>query len=65
MNKNTNKKISTGKTKAKTKNAKEFSLATCPVGNSGWCSFPFSPKQLSKRKPVKVEADKTLVASKA
>jgi hypothetical protein len=24
-------------------------LATCPVGSSGWCSYPFSVTQLQKR----------------
>lgn len=40
-------------TKAKTasnkKSSKQSALATCPVGNSGWCSFPFSAAQLQKR----------------
>mgnify|MGYP006879915828 CR=1 FL=1 len=72
MNKTSNKatkKTSAvkAKTKAKseTKTAREFSLATCPVGGSGWCSFPFSPKQLTKRKPAKAEAAKVLATSKA
>jgi hypothetical protein len=72
MNKTSNKannKTSAVKAKSKakpeTKSTRDFSLATCPVGGSGWCSFPFSPKQLTKRKPAKEEADKVLVTSKA
>jgi hypothetical protein len=34
----------------KKQNKKESAaLATCPVGSSGWCSYPFSVTQLQKR----------------
>lgn len=64
-NKKTSAEKAKSKTKTESKSTREFSLATCPVGGSGWCSFPFSPKQLTKRKPAKAETDKVLVTSKA
>lgn len=36
---------------------KNQALATCPVGASGWCSYPFSAAQLEKRLKAKAEQE--------
>lgn len=54
-------KVSTGKptlTKRgskKTEKTEMAVLATCPTGGSGWCSYPFSPKQLERRLKAKAK----------
>lgn len=30
-------------------------LATCPTGGGGWCSYPFTAKQLEKRMKAKAK----------
>jgi hypothetical protein len=40
----------------KTAQKKSTALSTCPVGSSGWCSYPFTVAQLQKRLKAK-EAD--------
>lgn len=37
----------------KTDNTASAVLATCPTGGGGWCSYPFSAKQLEKRMKAK------------
>jgi hypothetical protein len=39
----------------KTTKKKSAALSTCPVGSSGWCSFPFTVAQLEKRLKAKQE----------
>jgi hypothetical protein len=39
----------------KTTKKKSAALSTCPVGASGWCSYPFTVAQLEKR--LKAKAD--------
>lgn len=41
-------------------------LATCPIGSSGWCPYPFSVEQLQKRmKKIADQESKELVGSGA
>lgn len=52
-------KVSTGKTTSTKRSSKKTEkpelamLATCPTGGGGWCSYPFSPKQLERRLKAK------------
>ncbi len=54
-------KVSTGKptltkrSSKKTDKTEMAVLATCPTGGGGWCSYPFSPKQLEKRLKAKAK----------
>lgn len=52
MGTQTTKAKSSRKKSPRRKNA---SLATCPVGAQGWCSFPFTAAQLEKRMKAKAE----------
>ena len=56
-------KVSTGKPTLSKRSSKKSEkpemamLATCPTSGGGWCSYPFSPKQLEKRLRAKAKLD--------
>ena len=39
----------------KAENTGSAMLATCPTGGGGWCSYPFTAKQLEKRMKAKAK----------
>ncbi len=53
------KSAKVAKPRKRTSNKTNAALATCPVGSSGWCSYPFSVAQLQKRMKRIAEGGKT------
>ncbi len=54
-------RVSTGKPTTAKRGSKKSEkpelamLATCPTGGGGWCSYPFTAKQLEKRMQAKAK----------
>jgi hypothetical protein len=54
------KSTKTDRSTRKPTTKKVSTLAICPTNGAGWCSFPFSPAQLAKRrKQVEAALEKT------
>ena len=48
----------TSKSRKSKKGQSTAVLATCPIGASGWCAYPFSLQQLEKRMKKTTEEPK-------
>lgn len=50
------KSTKTDRSTRKPTRKKVSALAICPTNGAGWCSFPFSPAQLEKRRKQQIES---------
>lgn len=55
MRVSTSKPTATKRISKKRGDAESALLATCPTTGGGWCSYPFSAKQLEKRMKAKAK----------
>ena len=55
MGVSTGKPTTTKRATKKSQDAESAILATCPTNGGGWCSYPFSAKQLEKRLKAKAK----------
>lgn len=55
MRVSTGKPTTTKRVSKKSEDAQSAILSTCPTNGGGWCSYPFSAKQLEKRLKAKAK----------
>jgi len=55
MRVSTGKPTTTKRISKKSGDTESALLATCPTNGGGWCSYPFSAKQLEKRMKAKAK----------
>lgn len=60
------KSTKTDRSTRKPTTKKVSALSICPVNGAGWCSFPFSPAQLAKRrKQVEASEERQVVKARS